>query len=210
MKNTSLLLFLVVVIMACGQDNTVNTPDQSPQVEVDFTNQAVQFPPMVADEADRSDWKERSYGDPAILLRSPVNLPNTGDMTPESARAYIDKNDTWAASMYREVQVILNYVEYKPEVNVQLNAITDHAVREMAAEAGVSGQQSRNSPIEVEGADRSIRVDGIQYHRGELNYWLLITMQKGQRIWQLTAIYPETYRPGPGDVEFLINSIKIP
>jgi hypothetical protein len=203
-------ILLAVIIMACGQEKPVAESDIPTRIDVDFTGQAVQFPPAVADDTDRTEWKERSYGEAPILLQSPVNLPNTGDRTPESAKAYVAKNDTWAASLYSEVQTVLNYISYRPEVNIQLQAIADFAVREMAAEEGVSGQQSRASELLVPGADKAIRIDGIQYHDGILNYWALITLRKGQDIWQLTAIYPEDYRQGPGDVEYLIRSLRIP
>lgn len=209
MKNRyfAFILLLSFSLLGCAQNNP--PANDNPEIKVDQSKVEVEFPPLPRDNIDRSNWTERPYGTPPLYLKFPFNMPNTGDRMSDANREYIEENNTWAAGLESDLQFILNYVRYKPGLNMRVEPISDFAVQQLAADHNTSDIPSRTSPITVSGADQGLRADGMLFIDGERHFWALATLKVGQEIWQLTAIYPEDYIPGPGDVEAILASVRL-
>ncbi len=200
-----LLSGLLFGLMACGQEK----PAPQPEVEVTLPAKEIPFPPAVSDNVDRSGYKVRSYGKHPIQLATDVKLIGTGDRVPENARSYIVLNETWSGKSDADLQLIVNMVEYQPSVKVDVQAISDFAVEQLKADVAVADLKSRNTTLSIPGAATVIRVDGTLFRDGLIHYWFLVTVGEGQHMWQITGIYPETNKVGPGDAEAIIQSIKV-
>ncbi len=200
-----LLSGLLVGLIACGQEK----PQQQPEIEVTIPPKEIPFPPSVKDNTDRSGYKVRSYGKRPIQLATDIKLIGTGDRVPENVRSYIELNETWSGKSDADLQLIVNMVEYKPSVKVNVQAISDFAVEQLKADVAVADLKSRNSNLTIPGSSTSIRVDGTLFRDGLIHYWFLATVGEGQHIWQITGIYPETNPVGPGDVEAILQSMKV-
>lgn len=203
-------LWLVIALLsmsACAQDQ----PTTPPTVTVNPPSLPDGgYPPAVSDQKDRSSWGAATYGKPSITLKTEKKLPNTGERIPEEAKPFIDYNDTWAANLGEDLQMVLNTVTYNNDVKLPLINVATHALTQYQDDKAVSDLQHRVSPITIPGAVEANRIDGRLYREGQLHYLAVITAQVDNTFYQLTMIYPGNYAAGPGDVEAIIQSIRIP
>lgn len=200
-------LVLLVSLLACGQDQ----PREAPVIHVTRPEPALpDFPPPVVDDSDRRNWREAQYGKYPIILTTEKKMPDTGERIPEEARDYVDYNNTWAANLGEDLQMILNVVAYKPGLNLNTRAISENAAEQFRTDPGVSGYAAREGNLQIPGAAESLRLDGTVFRDGLIHYFCIATARRGQTIWQMSFIYPEVYKAGPGDVEAILASMRIP
>jgi hypothetical protein len=198
---------LLLALIACGQDK----PVAPPQITVSAPEPSIpDFPPPVTDQSDRRTWREAQYGKHPIILTTEKKMPNTGERLPEEARTYVEHNDTWAANLGEDLQMILNLVEYKPGLNLNISAISNNAAEQFRSDPGVSGFAARQGDLSIPGAEQSLRLDGTVFRDGLIHFFCIATARRGQTIWQMSFIYPEVYQAGPGDVEAILASMRIP
>lgn len=197
---------LTLTVWACGQEKT-----EQPVITVTKAEPVIpDFPPPVTVQNDRSAWREAQYGSSPIILTTEKKMPNTGERVPDNARQYIDLNDTWAANLGEDLQMVLNLITYKPEIPLDFQRIAGFAADQFKGDPAVSGLASRAGTLTIPGAEQSHRMDGTLFRDGLIHYFAIATARKGQTIWQLTMLYPETYKAGPGDVEYILSSLRVP
>lgn len=209
MSSAHWLWFVIALLSlsACAQDQPT-TPPTVMVTPPSLSDGA--YPPAVSDQKNRSSWVDATYGKPSITLKTEKKLPNTGERIPEEAKPYIDYNDTWSANLGDDLQMVLNTVTYKNDVKLPLVNVATHALTQYQDDKAVSDLQHRVSPITIPGAGEANRIDGRLFRDGELHYLAVITAQVGNTFYQLTMIYPRVYIAGPGDVEAIIQSLRIP
>jgi hypothetical protein len=211
------LTLLLLAQIACGQKQPAATPQasaseqptapapaQTPGVKVDLP-----FPPPVQGKTDAKEWKLREFGTPPLAIDAPVKLVSTGDRVPENARAYIARNETWSAANAQDLQVVVNAVEYNAGVPLQTEAIARFAAEDFRQDVAVSDLAMKESPLQVPGASEALRIDGRLFRDGMVHYWCIATFREGQRVWQVSIIYPEVHAMGPGDVEAILASLRV-
>lgn len=200
-------LVLSLALIACGQEQ----PKETPVITVTQAEPGIpDFPPQVTDNSDRSKWREAQYGKYPIILTTEKKMPDTGERIPEEARAYVDYNNTWAANLGEDLQMILNVVAYKPGLNLNAGAISENAAAQFRTDPGVSGYAARQGTLQIPGAEESLRLDGTVFRDDLIHFFCIATARRGQTIWQMSFIYPEVYQAGPGDVEAILASMRIP
>lgn len=209
-----LLLLFLLVQAACGQEKTVPAaPAESPAAPSAPQAPAVQvelpFPPPVNGRTEAKEWKRREFGQPALTIEAPVKLVSTGDRVPENARAYVRSNETWSAANAQDLQVVVNAVEYNPDVPLQTAAIARFAAEDFKQDVAVSDVAMKESSLQIPGAAEALRIDGRLFRDGMVHFWCIATFREKQRVWQVSMIYPEVNPNGPGDVEAILASLKV-
>ncbi len=199
------LILIATTFIACGQESTSS---DIPVAEQPEASPAQSFPSPLRDSLDRTGWVVKEYGAKPITLSVPKPLVSMGDQVPESAKKYIVGNETFSGIHGDDFQMIVNIIEYVPSVSVQLESIAAKAADQMSKDVAVAQFELKETPITVSGA-KGIRQDAKLFRDGLIHYWCNTLIQKGQEVYQVTVIYPETYREGPGDAEAMMRSIQI-
>lgn len=199
------LLLIATAFIACGQESTsADMPAEEQQEASPVQN----FPPPLRDSLDRTGWVVKEYGAKPITLAVPKPLVSMGDQVPESAKKYIVGNETFSGIHGDDFQMIVNIIEYVPNVKVELKSIAAKAADQMSKDVAVAQFELKETPITISGTS-GIRQDAKMFRDGMIHYWCNTLIQKGQEVYQVTIIYPETYREGPGDAEAMMRSIHL-
>ncbi|MBK7345345.1 MAG: hypothetical protein IPJ06_20950 [Saprospiraceae bacterium] len=200
-----LLILIASGIVACGQTESSTDPVST---EEKTASPALDFPPATRDSLDRTGWVVKEFGVKPITLAIPKPLVSMGNQVPESAKKYIVGNETFSGIHGDDFQMIVNIIEYVPTVSVDLKSVAGKAAEQMRSDVAVSHFELKETPITVSGS-QGIRQDAKMFRDGLIHYWCNTLVQKGQEVFQVTVIYPETYREGPGDAEAMMASIQI-
>ncbi len=201
--------FLIVLItsglMACGQ--TESAPAAGDE-ELPTQTADTDFPPAIRDSLDRTGWVVKGYGTNPVSIAVPKPLVSMGDQVPESARKFIVRNETFSGIHGDDFQMIVNTIEYESTVPVDLNAIAVSAADQIRNDVAVSHFKLKETPITVSGQS-GIRQDGKLFRDGLIHYWCNSLVQRGQEVYQVMVMYPETYALGPGDAEAMMGSMQL-
>lgn len=200
------LMFSLAGLMACGQDPSGRMEGKDPTSEPVPTGA---IPPPVRDSLDRSDWVVKDFGTRPIRIAVPQPLVATGDQVPENARQYVLRNETFSGVHGDDLQIIVNAIEYAANVPVDLDAIASSAEDQMRSDVANARFESRRSSLSVSGYP-AIRQDASLFRDGMIHYWCNVLISRGQEVFQVMTIYPETYALGQGDVEAMMASLSLP
>lgn len=201
----ALMLLVISGLMACGQDQAGSETTQSGTEPASI--QAT-FPPPVQDSLDRTGWTVREFGNYPIYVAVPKPLVNVSNEVPENAKKFVILNQTYSGVHGDDLEMIVNIIEYAPGVKVDLDAIAASAEEQMRTDVAVSNFESIRSSKTISGAS-ALRQDGRLFRDGLIHYWCNTLVNRGQVVYQVMTIYPETYRLGQGDVEAMMSSLQL-
>ncbi len=200
-----LLAFAAFGMMACGQtESEPASVEQTQSAQAPVKN----FPPAIQDSLDRTGWVVKGFGTHPISIAIPKPLVGMGDQVPESAKKFIVRNETFSGIHGDDFQMIVNTIEYVGTVPVDLNAIAASAADQIRSDVAVSHFEMKETPITVTGQS-GIRQDGKLFRDGLIHYWCNSLVQRGQEVFQVMVMYPETYQLGPGDAEAMMGSLQL-
>lgn len=200
-----LVLCTVLYVIGCSQSpSTTPSPDPVPQeqesVEYDF-------PPPILDTADVSDWTRKGYGKNPVYVSAPLPFITTKEKIPESAKEFVERNETFSGVFTDNVQVIVNIIEYKSGVAVSLQNAANSVVEQMKGDPSIAEFVYYKSPFEVNVQGLGTRYDGKMLRDSVPSYWNNIMVQRGQEIFQMMTVYPAGGMAGPGIVNEMVESI---
>lgn len=201
----AILLLAIGSLMACGQDQPVA---ETGQPNAESSSIRGSFPPAVRDSQDRTGWTVVDFGQYPIYVAVPKPLVNVSNEVPEHARKFVVLNQTYSGVHGDDLEMIVNIIEYAPGVQVNLEAIATSAAEQIRTDVAVSNFETTSTPRTVSGAS-AIRQDGQLYRDGMIHYWCNTLVNRGQVVYQVMTIYPETYRFGQGDVEAMMGSLQL-
>lgn len=203
----SLLFGLLLLSIGCKQDAPVTqqTLDEAP---VQDSAVMRDYPPPILDTLDRTGWASKGYGSNPVYVATPLPFITTKETIPESAKAFIQRRETFSGVFENGLQVIVNIMEYKPKVPVSLANTATSVVEQMNNDPAITEFESYNTPLTLDVQGLGMRQDGKMFKDGVPTFWCNMLIQRGQEIFQLMAIYPAGSPTGTGDVEAMMNSIR--
>ncbi|MCF8238742.1 MAG: hypothetical protein K9I85_11335 [Saprospiraceae bacterium] len=200
-----LLALIAAGMMACGQTESSPVADEQ---EHPAEAAVKDIRPAIKDSLDRTGWVVKGYGTHPISIAVPKPLVGMGDQVPESAKKFVLRNETFSGIHGDDFQMIVNTIEYVSTVPVDLNAIAASAADQIRSDVAVSHFESTETPITVSGL-QGIRQDGRLFRDGLIHYWCNTLVQRGQEVYQVMVMYPETYVLGAGDAEAMMHSLRL-
>ncbi|MFP4089610.1 MAG: hypothetical protein ACLFT3_04845, partial [Cyclobacteriaceae bacterium] len=128
---------------------------------------------------------------------------------PADMEKFIKEAQTFIFTPDQGLQVLLNSVEYQPEVNLNPEGAADGAIYTLRNQQGVNDLKYEEEPVEINGLGGKL-LNGTYQKAGQVYAFRNLLFNSDTHIWQLTLIYPDENQAAAQAAERIQQSIQIP
>ena len=161
-------------------------------------------------ELMNKEWVTEAYGEPSIRLSTPEKLQPTfleGE-GPQNMTQSVEDAQSYTFSQGSALSILVNTVEYRPNVSINLQGAAEGAIYTLGQQPGVQNLQHETEDIQLDGLEGK-KLEG-SYQMQERNFaFTNVLVADSSHLWQVTVIHPQDDESGAAIADRIVGSMEV-
>ena len=202
-RNTRLVIILISVGIVLGSIFTLFHFKKN-----ELLNSLVSLTNTSDDIVDK-EWEKKAYYDLHFYLETPYKLDSVVVPFPENMKPYITSSAAYAFEKKSGAfTLFLNYVEFKPEVPLNLENSIQGSISTMESQPGINDFTSAKAPYNLKGREATIVVGTLKQYGIGMKYQLL-AFTDDKSLSQIIITYHDNDENAKKAANRIMKSLKL-
>ena len=167
------------------------------------------IPEVSLPSIETSIWEKQSFGKPAMILESPVNIELQSDEIPENAQAVLTSLGIYSYNKPESgVQLMVTALTYGGQISPDSEQVAQSNIQRLQNIPNIEDFEYERKPTQLEGLQGTY-LSGAYNDNGIEKVFNILVFVRNSNVWQLITVSNKSDEETTSMIETMIGSINI-
>jgi hypothetical protein len=157
---------------------------------------------------NNDNWQKQSFGDPALILHAPVEIPLQTNEVPLQVQNVVTSLGRYEYNASNELTITINTLTYAG-TNANIEGVLQNTVQNLQSIPNVEDFEYERLPARFNNGLQGVCLSGVMTKKGIPKEFKIIGVANEKNVWQVVSVYNAEDTKLKTMIETMIASITI-
>lgn len=164
----------------------------------------------VTQTENEADWQEQSFGNPALSLHAPFQIPLEINEVPVKSKNVLSELQVYGYNDSASEKIIsVSFSSYKNQPNVSIDKVLLTSIQNLESLADAEGFEYERQPANLKNGMKGVFILGLMQQKGVEKEFKIVGFSNKNKVWQVITVCNLDDTSSKKMFETIIDSINI-